>query len=240
MRLPKRAWLEQKLSDIHRFLNVEWTDSVLQGKFARQRAMERKVDPANAAKVKREAILKRRNEAEDQGDEEEVRRCEAELAGLENNAMNGNGESAAIKAKPSPMRPTAHISQERLALLNQKNRDKNAEDIRKALLEERRKLHAEREKARAEAKAKKEAEEAKKFLGVPGDDLKDLFGDSDISRAGTPMSGTSTPNRRMRAGTPLNGLGGVKKERSGLSGAKKKAGMDDELASLDLGIDVEI
>ena len=276
LRIPKKAWLVQKLDDIHKFLNVEWTDVVLQGKFSRQREMERRVDPAHAAKIKKENILKRKTEAEDLGDMEEVSRCEAELAALENNAATANtngspssGHSTTIntlknttspsKPKPIPGTSIATSTQERLALLNQKNRGKNADDVRKALLEERRKLHRERERALAEAKAKAEADaEAARLsaeggmLGVPGrSDMRDLFGDlSDFSRAGTPVSGVSTPRmRRSRAGTPMNGVGGggpggeKKKSALGfgaLGGGKKKGGDEDELGGLDLGVDVEI
>ena len=180
------------------------------------------------------------------GDAEETVKCEAELAALENNALaraDLNGGSAAIKLKASPMKAAGVTTQqERLALLNAKNRGKNADDVRKALLEERRKLHKERERTKAEAAAKAAETERKQFLGVPAkSDLSELFGDSDMSRAGTPMSGTSTPMlkaRRSRAGTPA--LNGVKKEKSGLGMVGKKKGMDDELADLDLGIDVEI
>jgi RNA polymerase-associated protein RTF1 len=213
--------------------------------------MEKRVDPANAAKIKKEGILKRKAEAEEAGDLEEMNRCEAELVGLENNAATANGSSLPSMAKTnSPLKSKTNAiksQQERLALLNQKNRGKNADDVRKALLEERRKVHRERERARAEKEAKAEADaDAKRLaqqslLGIPGRaDMRELFGDmSDFSRAGTPMSGVSTPRmRRSRQGTPMNGVPEKKKSALGL-GAKKHSGEDD-LGGLDLGIDVEI
>lgn len=252
LRVPKRAWLHQKLDDINRFIDVQWTDEVLQGKFARQREMEKRTDPANAVKIKIEAILKRKGDAEEAGDDEEVNRCEAELIALANNAStNGSGKG------PSPMKPkTAAVQsvQDRLALQSQKIRGKNSEDVRKALLVERRKLKAERERAGVENNAKKQAERdaarlaaaagGDGLLAVPGGGgkamMRELFGDSPgTSRAGTPFSGASTPlMRRSRAGTPMNG---VKKE-SGLGKIVKQASAsgEDELAGLDLGIDVEI
>ena len=68
IRPPKRAWLHQKLDDLHKFLNVQWTDEVLQGKFSRQKEMQKRLDPANAANIKRQAILKRKQEAEENDD----------------------------------------------------------------------------------------------------------------------------------------------------------------------------
>lgn len=206
--------------------------------------MQNRVNPANIVNVKRQDILRRKHEAEETDDGEEIARCDAELAALENNTATSNSAS---KAKPSPVKPlaaAAQSSQERLALINQKNRGKNADDVRKALLEERKKLHREREKAAAMAKAKAAADAERKkaeLLGVPGSDMAELFG-SDLSRAGTPMSGTSTPGgmRRSRASTPMNGHGAMKKDRSGLGMMLGKKKVDDELGGLDLGIDVEI
>ena len=249
----------QKLDDIHGLLNINWTEEMLQKKFSKQRAMERKLDPANVMKTKRDAILMRKAAAEESEDLEEVSRCEAELAALANQAAsNGVNGMSAMKAKASPMKSSA-AQQERLALINQKNRGKNADDVRKALLEERRKLQREREKAHIEAKkmeAERRLEEEKKrleqeqtqLLGVPVDH--ELFGSTpDISRAGTPMSGTSTPRPRMRsrsrAGTPAGGVGGGLKKEKGLAVGvlRKKLGREEEgdaLAGLDLGIDIEI
>lgn len=265
IRLPRKAWLVQKLEDLHKFLDPKWDEAALAAKFRKQREMEKRLDPSNAVKVKREGIERKLREAEESGaDIEEIERLETELAALGGSkkedvaAGSPNGITSSKPPKPSPLKAgpaatasTAHANQDRLALLNQKNRGKNADDVRKALLEERKKLQREREKALAEAKAKAEAAaaeaERKKAEALLAPNYSDLFGDiSDISRAGTPMSGISTPKmRRSRAGTPVNGLGGpggAKKEKSGIGmviGDKKKK-VDDELGGLDLGIDVEI
>lgn len=256
-RLPKQTYLDARVQDINKLLNITWTDDLLSKKFANQRAMAHKHDPANAARLKRERIAKRKLEAEESGDADEIMRCDAELAALENsstasysNGTNGPfNKTSAKKDFASTFAAAAPAKQQdRLAALNQKNRGKNAEEVRRALLEEKRKLHAAREVAMLEAKAKaerkkadEEAAAAKKeaLLAVPSKgDMHDLFGEgSDISRAGTPVS-------RSRAGTPLNGAVS-RKERSGLGkgvvGGIKRRDLDDEvIGSLDLGIDVEI
>ncbi|KAK3684631.1 RNA polymerase-associated protein rtf1 [Vermiconidia calcicola] len=234
LRAPKKAWLVQKVEDINKFLNPTWDEATLGNKFRKQKEMQQRVDPANAAKVKKEAIMKRRTEAETAGDEEEVSRCDAELAALENNAATANGstplKTMINKTANSPNKPPAAISsQDKLAELNRKNRKQNAEDVRKAQRAEREKYKLERAKAKKAAAA----------LAVPGSgDMRELFGDlSDMSRAGTPMSGVGTPKLRgSRAGTPM----GVKEKSKLGFGGKKQQSVDDELGGLDLGIDVEI
>lgn len=122
---------------------------------------------------------------------------------------------------------------DRLHQLNIQNRKKNAEDVRKALIAEKRAAAA----ARAAAKEREELKKTKlSSLQVPRDGLdSELFG-SDMSRAGTPGigSGVDTPKR---GSTPL----GVKKEKkTGLPTFKKKV-MDDEIiGSMDLGIEIDI
>jgi len=240
IRIPSRKYLSGRLDDINSLLNTKWNEDEINTKIAKQRAMERKHDPANAPRLKRENITKRKLRAEESGDADEIVRCDAELAALENN-MASSSLNGSNGARPSPIKKSNATKQERLAQLNAKNRGKNAEEVRKALLEEKRKLQAAREQAATEAKTKAEqkrkAEEAK-LLAVPRSDMSDLFGEgSDISRAGTPLGGTP---RRSRAGTPMNG---VKKEKSllGAVGAIKKKNLDDDvIGSMDLGIDVEI
>lgn len=261
IRLPRKPWLLQKLSDIHAFLDPQWDEANLAFKFRKQREVETRV---KAIKEAREARISGAGEAT------EPAHLERDLS---NSSFNGtNGSPAKPKptptiitsTKPAPNAAAAPASsaQERLAALNAKNRGKNADDVRRALLEERRKLQREREKALAERKARLELEEAERKRRKEAEGLlgAELFGDSDFSRAGTPGlggngSGVSTPRfRRSRAGTPVDGsaggAGGVKKEkglgalvaekmarRKGLAGGGEG---EDELGGLDLGIDVEI
>lgn len=239
LRLPSLKYLNGRLHAINGLLNMQWTEEQISAKINKQRSMERKYDPANIARTKRESVNKRRIEAEQADDVDEVLKCDAELAALENNSANGslNGRGA---AKTIPTKKSGALAnQEKLAHINAKNRGKNAEEVRKALLEEKRKLQLAREQAlvdaRAKAAAKEKAEAEARLLAIPKGDLNDLFGEgSDISRAATPLGGTP---RRSRAGTPVNGF----KKDKGLLGAIKKKALDDEaIASLDLEIDVEI
>lgn len=126
-----------------------------------------------------------------------------------------------------------------LDALNRANRKANIEEVRRALVAEKK---AE-QKARALAAVKKQADEAAKkaaeeaaavkaSLKVPGANMDDLFDGSDASRANTPVGGASTP-KRSRAGTPL-------KERKSIATFKKRTLDDDVIASMDLGIEIDI
>lgn len=235
MRVPRKTWLENKLQDIHNFLNVKWDDDNMNAKFNKMTAMQKKLDPANIARKKREAIEQRKAKAEEDGDEEEVSKCESELAALDDNAMNGNNS---IKPKPSPLKAAStQTESDKVAALNARNRGKTSQDVRTALLAERKKVQEERERAYKQAKAAKEEKMRQQaLLAVPTkNEDADLFGDTpDISREGTPMGGTPKA-KRSRAGTPVNG--GLKKEKSGLGGLGRRK-IEEEVA--DLGIDVDI
>lgn len=193
--------------------------------------MEKKYDPANAANLQREKINKRRAIAQEEDDAEEVAKCDAELAALENQKLNGASRS---QPRDSPAAKPKHkqMEHERLQKLNIETRRTNAEEVRKALVEERRKIQKAREKAIAEAKAKKAAADA------ASNPAADLFGDaSDISRMGTPANGTP---KISRTGTPANGTAG-KKSGGPIGAIKGRSKMDDDvIGSMDLGIDIEI
>ncbi|CAK3943634.1 RNA polymerase-associated RTF1 [Lecanosticta acicola] len=225
MRIPPKKFLAHKLEAIHGLLNTQFTEETLQQKFANQRAMELKHDPVHVAKQKRKGIARRRAEAEQNGDEEEIQRCDEELEALDNSASNMNG---AVKPKSSPAKA---MHTDRLAQLNQTNRRKTTQDVRNALIAERKQRLKEREEA---ARLKKEADAAK-ANGQAKSHMKDLFGETpDVSRAGTPANGADTP-KKNRANTPLLAI------KKGPVGALKQKSLDDDvIGGLDLGIDVEI
>lgn len=236
-RMPTRKLMDAKLNEIHSLLNRRWTDEDISKKINKQKAIEKKYDPANAANLAREKIQKRKQAAEEEDDYEEIARCNAELQALEANASNGS----AIGRGSIPSRPVKKglSEQDRLAQRNAQTRKTNSEEVRKALLEERRREIAAREKAIAAFRAK-EAEEAKKKLQVPGAEMSELFGDgSDLSRAGTPLNGVKKLKSALgsRAGTPSS-QNGVKRPIGALRSGNKNE--DNIIAALDLGIDIEI
>ena len=245
--LPRKNRLEQKVRDLRAWYSVDWTPELASAKFARQDAMAEKLDPTNQVKMKREAILKRKAEAEGKGDDEETARCEAELVALKHKPATSALDATTVRLSPARASLCARLKEkqekkERLNMLTSRTRMERDQAVRKKMAEDRRRLQESREKAVQNAKAKKLAEEEGKAnagsLAVPGarSDMAELFGDSpSASRAGTPMSGTGTPGKptRSRLGTPMGAL------KKGLSvGAMGQMPLEDEVG--DLGIDVEI
>lgn len=133
----------------------------------------------------------------------------------------------------APRIPTqSEAAANRLAELNRRNREAERERIRKVQLDERQhKLQArkraeiEARKKKAEEEKRKAEEEKKNLLGVD----EDLFGDGASSRASSvPKEGTPKPEE-------------VKKtERKGLPTFRRPKMDDDIIASMDIGLDIEI
>jgi RNA polymerase-associated protein RTF1 len=119
----------------------------------------------------------------------------------------------------------------RLDLVNKANRKANSEQIRKALIEERRAQLRERE-AREKKRKQKEEEEKAKLLKPPKSSLDDLFDGSDRSRSGTP----SAMNKGSGKNTPV----GKSEKKGGIPTFKKRNMDDDIISSMDLGIEIDI
>jgi len=111
--------------------------------------------------------------------------------------------------------------QEKIRLRNEKNRRQNTEDVRRALV-------AEKKRQRAVARAKARAAAQKDMLAIPKNDFDDLFsGGSDISRAATPSQDNlvKPPPQEKKGGIPT---------------FTKMAMDDDIIGTMDLGIDIDI
>lgn len=227
-KLPSSRFMKQKAEDIYAIVHNSLTDPEIDMKVASRSALARKF-----ANFGRDRIIRRRDEAISRGDEAYVARCTQELAQYD--------AGVAAKAAAKPSTPSKGlVQQDRLAALNKANRKANTEEIRKVQVAEKRAQQKARDQAMARArKAEADAAEAakSKMLGVPGK-MEDLFGDgSDISRAGTPLNGAGTPAKNLsRAGTPMNGL----REKKSIGQFRKKTMEDDAIASMDLGIEIDI
>lgn len=234
LRLPSAKQLLEKNIEINKLIDTKFNEQLLNQKFAKQRAIELKYDPVHQAKLKRKDLKTRRAEAEQNGDEEEVARLDAKLEELDNQAANGTPSVVKVKssATSSPAKPVANL--DNLAVLNRQNRSKNQQEVRLALIAERKKIM----KAREEAKAAKAAQDKVKAAGEAkrrASQNQELFGEEGtpgVSRAGTPAANGEVKKKK----TELPTLG-VK----GPVGALKKKNLDDDvIGGLDLDIDVEI
>jgi RNA polymerase-associated protein RTF1 len=221
-KLPTRRFINVKLDQIDALLNHRFTDAEITEKFKRQNALTDmifRVEERNKVKEKRALAI-------EAGDEDAIATCDDELAALVPTKLAFN--TTLVK----PANNHVNKEQERLAELNRRNQRLNAENVRKAQL--------------AEIKAKR----ARKHL-APGID--ELFeGGSDISRTGTPVNGAQTPQANgaprggtpvpsvPRTGTPVHLLKPLQKDKKGIPMIRKAVLDEDIIASMDLGIDIEL
>ena len=129
-----------------------------------------------------------------------------------------------------------HSQSDKLALINEQNRKRNAQEVRAALIAQRKKEIAARNKAIRKMQAEKAQKEstaaAKDSLAPPQGEHDDLFSDpGEISRTASPAPAAKTANaKKIVKGEKKNGIPTF-----------SRAMRDDEIiSSLDLEIEVEI
>ena len=255
--LPTRPFLLSKLQDINTLLDHTWTEEEIQLKLKRSGVLQTRF-----AAFERNQVLRHRKEAEDRGDEAGVAKCDAELVVLDGpklafgTSLNGNPSKAPVSTGPN--------EQERLAILNRNNRKQNQQEVRKAQQAERKaealnQAAIERGEAvanpfaRVKTRAKTHYDVKKDSLVPPKSiqGLDELFegGNSDRSRAGTPLNptGTNTPLKvptpkvgMSRSGTPLLTKRDSGEKKRGIPTIRKRNMDDDLIAALDMGIEIDI
>ena len=235
--LPTKPYLLSKLDDINRVINHRFTDAELQEKLQRSGALQ-----SRAAPHERMSIMDRRKRAVVREDEAEIARCDAELAALDGPKLK-YGTFLGDRKVPAP-KPAAPSQQERLGQINIMNRKKNREDVRKAQLAEKKEKRLAREAVlRGEAlednfaRVKTYAKTHHDVNDTLAPHRRNMYGSSrEASRSVTPSVVTpkkeepqtdypSPPQKFTPSGMPMLG----------------NRNMDDEIiASMDLGIDIEI
>lgn len=237
--VPTLPFVDAKVHDINALTNHTFTDEELQLKLQRSGALQSRTAPLD-----RIAIANRRRAAEECGDEAAIAKLDAELAVLNGPKLrygtflvNPKAQSAA-RAEPT--------QQERLAELNRINRKKNSEDVRKAQLAEKKAARLAREAvqrgeavqdpfARVKTSAKTHHDVSKNSLAPPKPHVN--AGSREGSRSVTP--GASNTPKLEPVAIPTH----ERKQLLTASGMPilSSRNMDDEIiASLDLGIDIEI
>lgn len=228
-KMPTKGLINSKLDQINRLLTHRFTETEISEKMKAQNELMEKITRNQEKEDLREQI----SLAIEDGNEELAEELENKLASIV--PMKLAFGTSLSRAESGYVNP----EQERLAELNRRNQRLNNENVRRAQL--------------AEMKARK----AKKHL-APGVD--ELFeGGSDISRTGTPVNGAGTPklsanisraatpnpfmlsNGTPRSSTPLSTiLKPTAEKKKGLP-VIRKAALDDEiLASMDLGIEIDL
>ncbi|PLB45795.1 plus-3-domain-containing protein [Aspergillus steynii IBT 23096] len=229
-KMPTKTMLDDKVADINRLLNHKFTNEELNEKLRKQGFL----DSRNKT-IRRLENEKQLQIAMAAGDDAEVERLQAELASLGTPKL-GYGNN---NAKPQAKKQSEH---ERLAELNLRNQKLNYENVRRAQLEERK---ASRKAAAAVARGEATANpflrvrtHAKTHYDV---NTNGTPGSGDASRDATPATGSDAAPKSNTPSKPSTPSSSQKKATPGGIAKIRHRNMDDEnIAALDLDIDIEI
>jgi RNA polymerase-associated protein RTF1 len=222
--MPTQGHIAKKTDALQKLLNHKWTNEQISAKVQGQTDLYRKVTRAKEKEDIEDAI----REATRTRNTDIIPELEEKLYNIVPMKL---AVGTTLHKKEAPR---ANDAAERLAALNTRNDKANTEMIRKAQLAE---MHARRVKMQQRTASP-----------APKKNLDDLFeGDSDISRAGTPVNGAGTPragtpganstaNGTPRSGTPVLYKPVVK--RKGIPVIRKAARDDEILATMDLGLEI--
>lgn len=235
--MATKSMLAAKVADINRLINHQFTKEELEEKLRKQGTNDNKT-----IIYKKIQLDKRRQEALGTKNDELLAEVDAELQKLAAPKL----AFGTTLVKP---RSSEKTQQERLADLNRRNQKLNAENVRRAELEERRaRRKAEAAAARGEGTVDRFARvktRARTHYDVNNNRLTPkLAGESgsDASRPVTPGNGAATPNKAdtpNRSATPSN-IKNESKPRGGIPVIRHRPTDDENIAALDLDIDIEL
>lgn len=224
-KMATKSQITKKVADINRLLNHKFTNEELNEKLRKQGSLDSKMKI-----FKRVELEKQLKIARELGNEAEVEKLQVELA--------NQGPKLAFSASTSKPRVEKISEHERLLQLNLRNQKMNTENVRRAQLEERK---ASRKAAAAVARGEASINpflrvktRAKTHHDVNGSTLK---AEENGSRSATPASATSNANTPDRSSTPSNSQ---KKQAKGGATIRHRNMDDENIAALDMDIDIEI
>ncbi|KAI1453704.1 plus-3-domain-containing protein [Annulohypoxylon moriforme] len=238
---PRRPTLDAKISDINALIDHTWTNTEVNAKIERERALLSKYQP-----TERNRLAKLIEEAKERGDDAQVSELQDQLDSLETPRLAFK-TSLTQSSKPTNSAPS---QQERLAALNAENRRRNVEAVRKAQMNE--KAKARQIEARI-ARGEDVGGDTSRRLKTKPKFMQDI--NESAEQKSTPIngSGASTPANgtpKQTATTKLPMLPHLQKlqaqnhqtgkDKKGIPQIHKPIADDDIIASLDLDIEVEI
>ncbi|KAI1258644.1 hypothetical protein F5Y18DRAFT_339669 [Xylariaceae sp. FL1019] len=235
---PKRPQVDAKIDDINALRNRTWTEREVNEKLARMSEMKKKYDSSE-----RNRLLNKLEEARDRGDDARAAELQSQLDKMEVPKLAFK-TSLMPNKKPGSSAPS---QQDRLAQVNAQRRRDNVEAVRKAQLMERARVrNIEARLARGEEVEEDTSRRLKTKPKFMQDVNEEKNKSSNGSGASTPAS--STPKVGPTSKTqPLPHLQKLQlqnhengKDKKGVPQIHRPLVADDIIASLDLGIDVEI
>ncbi|KAL9617292.1 MAG: hypothetical protein Q9160_007919 [Pyrenula sp. 1 TL-2023] len=218
IKLPTRTELSRKLDAINALIKHRFTSKELDDKIKRQDEI---LDSINRGPERRR-LQDQKHEASMRGDYDEAEKFDDALRSLVPERLAFNTSLLRVEGKEKP-------KADKMLDVNRRNDRFNSETIRKAQLQEMKKL-----------KPRKAESKGDTGLLKPPAGIDDLF-ESDRSRAGTPLSATGTPNGGTpRAGTPLRSSRPAPRDKKGLPMIRKRLDDEEALAEFDLGIEIDV
>ncbi|KAE8143998.1 hypothetical protein BDV38DRAFT_289788 [Aspergillus pseudotamarii] len=229
-KIATKSTLAEKVVDINRLLNHKFTPEELTEKLRKQGSLDSK-----STIFKRIETEKNLKLAKAAGDDAEVERLESEMASMNTPKLAFNANSS----KPRADKPSEH---ERLLELNLRNQRLNTENVRRAQLEERK---ASRKAAAAVARGEAQPNpfmRVRTHARTHYDSNGNATAQSEAtSRDGTPATGSDTPSKVNTPNGSNTPSGSQKKPTKGGVATIRHRNMDDEnIAALDLDLDIEI
>lgn len=186
--------------------------------------------------VDRMAILTRRRTAEELGNEQAVAECDGELATL-NGPKLKYGTSLSRDDHASSVAAVEMSQQQRLAELNRQNRKKNAEDVRKAQLAEKKAARLAREAAQRGDAVHEDPMARVKTMSKTRYDVNQSLATHRVKEAGS-ISQPTTPVLNATHKSPQIVPKSAKSNGLPVLGSRRLE--EDVIGAMDLGIDIEI
>lgn len=228
-KMATKSMLADKVVDINRLLNHKFTNEELNEKLRKQGSLDSKTLIFKRMETEKQLKL-----AKASGDDEEVEALQAQLSQL-----GGPKPAFGMTPKPQGKKQSEH---DRLAEINLRNQKLNYESVRRAQLEERKaSKKAAAAVARGEAAADpfmrvrtlaKTHHDANGGSSVP-EPKKDGAADNGNN---TPTTGSDTPGKAI----PTGSAAAKKPVKGGIAGIRHQNMDDENIAALDLDLDIEI
>ncbi|KAI5292876.1 hypothetical protein KEM52_005998 [Ascosphaera acerosa] len=254
-RMPTKSQVDSKVRDINSLLNHSFTKEELDEKLRRQGAASSK-----QIAFERMAVEKERAAAVAANDEAAIAQCDEKLRRLNGSqrlafgtSLNKAGGAAGAGAANSAARKNSTSeSAQRLAELNRRNARLNAENVRRAQIEERRqakmlaakKAAAKQEQAAQAAQAKAAGQLAALASGpssAPRSSGETSNATGAGSRSGSGSHGDQSNGNHNASSSSGSQATGALARKNGAAGIIRHRPTDDEaIAAMDLDLDIEL
>lgn len=232
--VPTRRQLAAHVGRIDALVNRSWTEAELTEKLRRSGALA-----AKYKSVDRNKLTKRLNQAKLLGDVERQEEIKAELAALDGPKL---AFGTSLHKTPAQTGPKTLSQQDRLAIINQENRRKNAEEVKAAQLREmREQRRIEAAIARGEDAVVDHSRRVRTRAVLKHDVNKETgSGASTPAKVATPKLSPKKESEVLPHMAKLHAEMEKQKANGGIATMRRPLCDDDIIGAIDLGIEIEL